>query len=140
MTAFSEFDESCMRLAMEQAQLARQANEVPVGAVVCYQQQVIAAAYNQPISLSDPTAHAEILALRQAARYLGNYRLVDCHLYVTLAPCPMCAGAITHARVKRVVFAAPDERGCVNHTAHYEQGLLQEESAILLRSFFKARR
>ena len=140
MTAFDEVDERYMRIALEQAYFGFQANEVPVGAVLIYQEQVIASAYNQPISLSDPTAHAEILALRKAALHLNNYRLVDCTLYVTLKPCAMCAGAIIHARVKRVVFAAPDEKESVNHCVHYEQGLLKEESAVLLRKFFRERR
>ena len=140
MTKFSEFDHQCMQLAIAQAELAYQQQEVPVGAVLTYQGEIIAAAYNQPIGLLDPTAHAEINVLRQAAQRLQNYRLTESTLYVTLEPCLMCSGAITHARVKRVVYAAPDERKMLNHVAQYEQGLLREESGLLLRTFFQERR
>lgn len=136
----NERDEVYMRLALAQAKLADQAGEVPVGAVLVYQDQVIARAYNQPIALSDPSAHAEILALRAAGQYLKNYRLLDCTLYVSLQPCMMCMGAIRHARLKRVVYAAPDEKEPVNYALIEEQGPLQAESASLLKQFFRERR
>ena len=122
-----------MRIALEQAQAAAEAGETPVGAVVVdpASGEVLAAARNGPIGLHDPTAHAEILALRAAARRLGNYRLTGLTLVVTLEPCAMCAGAISHARIGRLVFGAEDPKG---------GGVLAEESADLLRSFFRARR
>jgi len=144
-----------MRIALEKAQDAADAGEAPIGAVVADPAtgEVLATAHNQPIGLSDPTAHAEVLALRAAAAKLGNYRLTDLVLYVTLEPCAMCAGAISHARIGRVVFGADDPKGGgVVHgarvfeqpTCHWkpdvEGGLLAEESATLLRDFFRARR
>lgn len=136
----NEKDEVYMRLALAQAQQGAQAGEVPVGAVLVYQDHVIAQAYNQPIALSDPSAHAEILVLRQAGQYVNNYRLLDCVLYVTLQPCMMCMGAIQHARIKCVVFAAPDEKEAVNHGVSYHGGVLGEESALILKAFFRQRR
>jgi tRNA(adenine34) deaminase len=106
-------DERCMRLAMALAEQAAQAGEVPVGAVVVKDGVVIGRGSNAPIAKHDPSAHAEILALREAAQHLGNYRLVDCTLYVTLEPCAMCSGAIQHARIARLVFGAKDSKtGC----------------------------
>lgn len=99
-------DEIFMREALAQAALAEEAGEVPVGAVVVLDGQIIARGFNQPITAHDPTAHAEIVALRNAARFCGNYRLPDCELYVTLEPCSMCVGAMIHARLKRVIFGA----------------------------------
>jgi tRNA(adenine34) deaminase len=142
-----------MRLALEQAQLAWSAGEVPVGAVILRGGEVIASGYNQPISSHDPTAHAEIVALRQAARVLGNYRLPECELFVTLEPCAMCAMAMLHARLKRVVFAALDPKTGVagsvlnlfdlptlNHHTCVQGGLLALPAAQLLRDFFAERR
>jgi tRNA(Arg) A34 adenosine deaminase TadA len=144
-----------MRIALEAAQAAAEAGETPVGAVVVDPAtgEVVAVGSNQPIGSHDPTAHAEIVAMRAAAAKLGNYRLTDLHLYVTLEPCAMCAGAISHARIGRVVFGAEDAKGgaVVNGPRYFEQptchwrpkvegGVLAEEAGELLRSFFRARR
>ncbi len=144
-----------MRIALDLAQAAADAGEAPIGAVVVDpgSGEVIARAHNAPVARHDPTAHAEILALREAAQKLGNYRLTGLTLFVTLEPCAMCAGAITHARIGRVVFGAEDPKGGgVLHgarvfdqpTCHWkpdvEGGVLAEESAALLRGFFRARR
>lgn len=142
-----------MRLALAEARAAAAAGEVPVGAVVVHGGRVIATGRNAPIGQHDPTAHAEIAALRAAARALGNYRLDGCTLYVTLEPCAMCAGAMLHARLARVVFGAPDPRtgaaGSVldvfgqarlNHQTVVQGGVLAEEGGQLLRAFFEARR
>jgi tRNA(Arg) A34 adenosine deaminase TadA len=144
-----------MRIALEAAQAAAAAGETPVGAVVLDPAtgEVVAMGANQPIGAHDPTAHAEIVALREAARKRGNYRLTGLTLFVTLEPCAMCAGAISHARIGRVVFGAEDPKGgAVRHgprffeqpTCHWrpavEGGLLAEESSQLLRGFFRARR
>ncbi|MEW6646029.1 MAG: tRNA adenosine(34) deaminase TadA [Pseudomonadota bacterium] len=142
-----------MMRALELAQRAAAEGEVPVGAVVVKDGEIIGVGWNRPIAAHDPTAHAEIEALRAAARQVGNYRLVDTTLYVTLEPCAMCAGAMVHARVKRVVFGAADPRtgaaGSVfnllqaaelNHQAEVCGGVLAEESGALLRAFFQARR
>jgi tRNA(adenine34) deaminase len=142
-----------MRLALERAAVARASGEVPVGAVLVSGERVIAAGANQPIAAHDPTAHAEIEALRSGGRALGSYRLTDTTLYVTLEPCPMCAMAIVHARVRRLVFGAWDPRagaaGSVtdiftlpglNHRVDVFGGVLMEECASLLRDFFDARR
>lgn len=135
--------------------LAKQAaieQEVPIGAVVVWQDQVIGSGYNQPIKTNDPTAHAEIIALREAGKNIGNYRLVDSTLYVTLEPCVMCAGSLINARIKRLVFGAYDEKAgaiksksqlldlTLNHQVHWTGGLLATECAHLLQTFFKARR
>ncbi|NTV10320.1 MAG: tRNA adenosine(34) deaminase TadA [Zoogloea sp.] len=150
---FSTADEDCMRLALELARQAGACGEVPVGAVVVLDGEIVGRGFNQPISGHDPTAHAEIAALRDAARRIGNYRLPGCTLYVTLEPCAMCAGAIMHARVARVVFGARDPKTGVagsvidlfgetrlNHHAEVEGGLLAGECGGLLSSFFAARR
>jgi len=144
-----------MRMALDLAQAAADAGEVPVGAVIVNEAtgQVVGTGANAPICRHDPTAHAEILAIRSSAEAIGNYRLGGLTLYVTLEPCAMCAGAISHARLGRVVFAAEDAKGGgVVHgprifdqpTTHWrpkvDGGLLAEESAALLRSFFRARR
>src|SRR5947199_3501320 len=110
-------DTRFMRLALGEAKRALDEDEAPVGAVVVQDGRVIARAHNRPIHLRDPTAHAEILALRRAARKLGNYRLTGCSLYVTIEPCAMCAGAIVHARLQRVVFAANDAKAGANGSA-----------------------
>jgi tRNA(adenine34) deaminase len=142
-----------MRLALERAATARSSGEVPVGAVLVSGERVIASGANHPIASHDPTAHAEIEALRSAGRALGSYRLTDTTLYVTLEPCPMCAMAIVHARVRRLVFGAWDPRagaaGSVtdiftlpglNHRVDVFGGVLMEECASLLREFFSERR
>ena len=150
-------DEGTMRLALDQAHNALLVGEVPVGAVIVRDtpvgRQVVATGYNRPVTQSDPTAHAEIVALRHAATLLGNYRLPDCELYVTLEPCAMCAMALLHARVKRVVFAASDpktgaagsvlnlfEERRLNHHTGLVGGVLSGASAALLQEFFAERR
>ncbi|OHB27486.1 MAG: tRNA-specific adenosine deaminase [Phenylobacterium sp. RIFCSPHIGHO2_01_FULL_69_31] len=144
-----------MRIALEAAQAAAAAGETPVGAVIVdpASGEAIAIGANQPIGSHDPTAHAEIVAIRAAAAKLGNYRLTGLTLYVTLEPCAMCAGAISHARIGRVVFGAEDPKGgaVVNGPRFFEQptchwrpqvegGVLAQEAGDLLRSFFRARR
>ncbi|GAA5630276.1 tRNA-specific adenosine deaminase [Acinetobacter calcoaceticus] len=154
MTVENHNDEYWMQLAYEQAALAASQGEIPVGAVLVSDDQVIGAGYNAPIKLSDPTAHAEIQALRAACQSLNNYRLPeDTTLYVTLEPCTMCVGALVHARVKRVVFATTEpkagslvsarqllESGYYNHKFVFEQGCLQAECSLQLSDFFKQRR
>lgn len=148
-----QVDEFWMAHARSLAQKAEQSGEVPVGAVVVLDNQLIAEAYNQPIQNNDPTAHAEVLALRAAGEKLGNYRLIDTTLYVTLEPCPMCAGAMVHARVKRVVFGAYDAKTgaagsifdllqapVLNHVVEVDGGIMQSECADQLSEFFKRRR
>jgi len=150
-------DEAAMRLALDQAQNAWLVGEVPVGAVVVRDapggRQVIATGYNRPVTDHDPTAHAEIVALRHAAQLLGNYRLPECEVYVTLEPCAMCAMALLHARVKRVVYGARDPKAgaagsvidvfgtaALNHHTVLEGGVLADASRDILRSFFAERR
>jgi tRNA(adenine34) deaminase len=145
--------ERFMREALALAREAGAAGEVPVGAVVARGGEIVGRGYNRPITSHDPTAHAEIIALREAANRLGNYRLPDCELFVTLEPCAMCTGAIFHARIARVVFGARDPKtgaaGSVldlyaeprlNHHAEIVGGMLAEECGELLSSFFAARR
>ena len=144
-----------MRIALEEAQAAAARGEAPIGAVLVDPAtgEVVARAGNSPIGLSDPTAHAEVLALRAAAKGRGNYRLTGLTLFATLEPCAMCAGAISHARVGRLVFGAPDEKGGAvisgprffeSPTCHWrpevQGGVLGDESSILLKDFFRARR
>ncbi len=146
-------DELAMRIALDQAQNAWLAGEVPVGAVIMRAGQVIATGYNRPITDHDPTAHAEIVALRHAARLLANYRLPECELFVTLEPCAMCAMALMHARFKRVVFGAADPKtgaaGSVvdlfaqprlNHHTRVVGGVLADRCGQVLRDFFAQRR
>lgn len=146
-------DQYFMKLAIEQAQKAEDWQEVPVGAVLVKEGELIAAECNQNIRLHDPTAHAEILVLRAAAQKLQNYRLVDTTIYVTLEPCAMCAGAMVHARIKRLVYGAADLRtGAVssvysitqdqrlNHQIECEGGVLEEECRLKIQSFFQQRR
>ena len=153
MSDFSESDHRFMELALAQAAKAEQLGEVPVGAVVVLDNEVIAEACNQQITLNDPSAHAEVLALRSAAAALGNYRLPDCELFVTLEPCTMCCGAMVHARVSRLVFGTREpkagavastssalDNASLNHRVAWTEGLRADESANLLRDFFKARR
>ena len=149
----AELDRQFMEQAIEQAQLAAAANEVPVDAVLVRDGKVISKGFNKPITNHDPSAHAEMLALREAAKVEENYRLPGSTLYVTLEPCAMCSGAILHARVDRVVFGATDPKtgaaGSVldvfsskqiNHQTSVEGGVMSEECGQLLRSFFKERR
>jgi tRNA(Arg) A34 adenosine deaminase TadA len=151
----SDHDLATMRIALQEAQAAALAGEVPVGAVILDSAtgQVLARAANRPVAARDPTAHAEILCLRAAARRLGNYRLDGLTLVVTLEPCAMCAGAISHARISRLVFGAADEKGgaVVNGPRFFQQptchwrpevmgGVLGSDSAALLTRFFRARR
>ncbi len=146
-------DETFMRLALAQAEKARAAGEVPVGAVVVQGDTVVGVGHNAPVGRHDPTAHAEVMALRAAAQALGNYRLEGCELYVTLEPCAMCSGAMMHARLARVVFGAPEpktgvagsvinlfEQPQLNHHAQVQGGVLATECAALLADFFRSRR
>lgn len=153
--SFTDFDTHCMQRAMQLAALGASKNEVPVGAVIVSNadQVIIGEGFNQPISSNDPSAHAEIIAMRGAGKIINNYRLVNTTLYVTLEPCAMCAGALLHARIARLVFATVDPKARAiggamnlysqaawNHTVRCEHGLLAEPCATLLRDFFKARR
>lgn len=146
-------DETWMRHALMLADRAQQQGEVPVGAVLVQQGRIVGEGWNQPIGLHDPSAHAEMIALRDGAQRLANYRVLDTTLYVTLEPCVMCAGAIVHARVSRLVFGAWDPKaGAVssvydvisnprlNHRLDWQGGVLEAECAELLRSFFRSRR
>lgn len=151
--ADAERDRRYMRMALEAADEARAAGEVPVGAVIVRGNEVIARGFNHPIGGHDPSAHAEMAALRAAARALRNYRMPGCELYVTLEPCLMCSGAIMHARIARVVFGAPDPKtgACgsvvdafadarLNHHTAVEGGVLADECGAALKSFFAERR
>jgi tRNA(adenine34) deaminase len=146
-------DVEAMCAALAEARLAAEGGEVPIGAVVVREGEIIARGQNRALRDLDPTAHAEIVALREAATVVGNYRLNGCTLYVTLEPCAMCAGAMIHARLDRLVFAAPDPKagaagsvlGVVNHPQlnhqmEVESGIQADEAAELLRSFFRERR
>jgi len=150
---FNERDRRFMQIALDQALLAQSAGEVPVGAVLVRDGEVLATGYNQPIGRHDPTAHAEIVALRAAALQVGNYRLSGCELYVTLEPCAMCAGAIQHARISRLVWGAKDPKtgacgsvvdlfsqSLLNHHAQVVSQVMAPESAALLQGFFAQRR
>jgi tRNA(adenine34) deaminase len=149
MTSDADFLREALTLAEEAARLG----EVPVGAVVVRDGEVVGRGANRPISSADPTAHAEVVAMREAAARLGNYRLAGCELFVTLEPCAMCVGAMLHARIARVVFGAKDPKtgacgsvvdlpavGALNHHARFEGGLLSEECGAMLRRFFAERR
>ena len=146
-------DEDFMRVALDLAAQAGEINEVPVGALVVHDGEIVGRGYNAPIAAADPTAHAEIAALRDAARSRANYRLSGCSLYVTLEPCAMCAGAIQHARIARLVFGASDPKtgACgsvvnlfaesrLNHHTTVHGGVLAEASGALLQAFFARRR
>ena len=150
---WSPRDEEHMRAAMSEAAAAAASGEVPVGAVVVVDGEIVAAAHNRSVIDADPSGHAEVLALRAAARRLGNHRLANATLYVTLEPCVMCVGALAQARIARVVFGAYDRKAgalgsvedladsrALNHRFEVNGGLLAEESGALLRSFFEARR
>jgi tRNA(adenine34) deaminase len=145
--------EHFMRRAIELAQQAAVEDEVPVGAIVVYKNSIIGAAYNQRENLADPTAHAEMVAITQAAAYLKSWRLIDCELFVTLEPCPMCAGAILQSRIPRVTYGAVDRKaGAVeslynllsderlNHQCHISSGVLAEECGRILTEFFEGKR
>ena len=142
-----------MQQALQRAEFALQHNEVPVGAIVVHDNTIIGEGWDQTVTAKDPTAHAEIIALRAAGQTLQNYRLLDATLYVTLEPCSMCAGALVNARIKRVVFALADSKSgacgsvfniidapCLNHRLYSTQGILADASLALLQNFFKARR
>ena len=153
-TSFSARDIHFMEMALEEARRSRELDEVPVGVVlVAADGEVLARAGNRPVMDSDPTAHAEVVALRAAGKKVDNYRLINTTLYVTIEPCAMCAGAMIHARIGRLVFGALDPKtggvvsrynigtdGKLNHVMKVEGGLLEEECAELLTSFFKERR
>ena len=149
----TDFDAQYMEMALAEARSAGQAGEVPIGAVIVIDGAVVARAFNQPISANDPTAHAEMIALREAARSAGNYRLSAATLYCTLEPCMMCAGAMIHARIARLVFGALDPKAGsagsiynvltdprLNHCVDVLAGVRQAECATLLRDFFAGRR
>lgn len=146
-------DTAYMQEALQLAAQAAAAGEVPVGAVVVKDGVIVGRGYNQPIAGTDPTAHAEIMAMRDASKRLGNYRLTDCDLYVTLEPCVMCSGAIMHARIRRMIFGARDPKtgACgsaidlfaqphLNHHAEVSGGMLADEAVVLLQDFFSRRR
>jgi tRNA(adenine34) deaminase len=148
-----ETDLDFMRTAIAQAQAAEAGGEVPIGAVIVRENQIIATGSNRVLRDHDPSAHAEIIALRAAGQLLGNYRLEGCDLYTTLEPCAMCAGAILHARIRRLIYAAPDPKAgaCgsvlsvmnhpqLNHKLELVSGVLAEDCAALLQNFFRARR
>lgn len=153
MSSEPETDESYMRRALELAAQAEADGEVPVGALVVLDGEVIGEGWNRPITMRDPTAHAEIVAMRTAAARLGNYRLTGATLYVTLEPCPMCAGAMVHARIARLVYGAPDpiagaggtvfdllHTPTLNHRAEVEGGVMAEMCSRRLKEFFQTRR
>jgi tRNA(adenine34) deaminase len=148
-----EVDAAFMRQAMLLAEKAQAIGEVPVGAIIVVDSMIVGQGYNQSIALHDPSAHAEMLALREAAKNLENYRVVDATLYVTLEPCPMCAGALVHGRVKRIVFGAYDQKtgaagttmnlvqhDLLNHKMEVTGGCLQDECSAQISAFFKQRR
>jgi len=152
-SAQSSSDELWMEEALRAAQRALEAGEVPVGAVVVYEGRIVGQGYNRNLVESDPTAHAEIVALREAAKTLGNYRLGDCELFATIEPCAMCAGAMIHARIRRLVYGADDPKaGAVrsvfqvinhpgaNHQIEVRGGVLAGRSAEILQEFFRKRR
>src|SRR5271167_4052933 len=149
----SHSDELWMEEALREAQRALALGEVPVGAIVVCDGRVVGRGCNRPLTANDPTAHAEVLALREAGKALGNYRLLDCDLYVTVEPCAMCAGAITHARIRRLIYGAEDAKaGAVhsmlqvlnhpklNHKVEVSSGVLAARCMHLLQSFFRQRR
>lgn len=142
-----------MSRALDLARMAQALGEVPVGAVVVMHQEIVGRGYNQPIARHDPSAHAEIMAMRDACQRIGNYRLPECDLYVTLEPCLMCAGAMMHARLRQVIFGAPDPKTGVagsvldvfqdvrlNHHTRITGGIMAAECGALLSAFFRARR
>lgn len=151
--SFSEAESKFMRRAIELANIANSHNEIPVGAVIVCNGEIVGEGFNQSIMNNDPSAHAEMVAIRDAGKRLQNYRLLDCTLYVTLEPCPMCAGLLVHSRINRLVFASQDLKtgaagsafSLLNHEKHNHQvvvssGLLAEECSDMLSAFFKRRR
>jgi len=149
----SKEDQLYMKMAIEQAQIAEENGDVPIGAIIVYENQIIGKAYNQREQLRDPTAHAEIIALTQAAAFIESWRLHGCTMYVTLEPCPMCAGALVLARIDRLVYGCDDPKtGAVkslynivtderlNHIINVTSGVLAEECTGLLQQFFRRRR
>jgi len=149
----AQTDEHYMRRALELAKQGETLGEVPVGAVIVKDDQIIGEGFNQPISSCDPTAHAEVVALRDAASRIENYRLTDCTLYVTIEPCTMCAGSLIHARIKRLVFGATEPKSGVvgsndnalllphfNHSIETVSGVLSDECSAIMSNFFTARR
>ena len=152
MTNF-DIDEKFMKLALQEAKKSKEMNEVPVGAIVVMNDEIISLAHNQPISQNDPTSHAEINAIRKASQNLDNYRLTGATLYVTLEPCAMCYGAIVHARITRLVFGAYDpktgvcgssiklhEQACFNHSPEITGGILEKDCSLILKDFFQEKR
>jgi len=152
MTNF-DIDAKFMMHALQEARKSKKMNEVPVGAIVVMNNEIISQSHNQPISQNDPTSHAEINAIRKASQNLGNYRLTGATLYVTLEPCVMCYGAVIHARISRLVFGAYDpktgvcgssiklhERACFNHSPEIIGGVLERDCSLILKDFFKERR
>lgn len=146
-------DELWMEEALRQARRAEAAGEVPVGAVIVCENKIVGRGCNRNLTESDPTAHAEIVALREAARAVGNYRLLDCEMFVTIEPCPMCAGALVHARLKRLIYGAEDLKAgavhstmqvlnhpALNHKMEVTAGVLAARCQELLQSFFRTRR
>ena len=153
MQIVTDYDEIYMDIALEEARLALSEGEVPIGAVITRGKEILARAHNSPIALSDPSAHAEIMAMREAARILSNYRLVGTTLYVTLEPCIMCAGAIVHARIGRLVFGARDAKGGgvaslyallddrrLNHPVAVTEGVRRDACAEIISGFFRGKR
>jgi len=153
MENHSELDEHYMRRALELAKQGEALGEVPVGAVIVKDGEIIGEGFNQPISSCDPTAHAEVVALRDASSSIQNYRLIDCTLYVTIEPCTMCAGSLIHARIKRLVFGATEPKSGVvgsndnalllphfNHSIETVSGILAGECSAVMSNFFAARR
>jgi tRNA(adenine34) deaminase len=153
MTEQEQYDQTFMQLALEQGQLAYDAGEVPVGAIVVQNGEVIGRGYNQPITSLDPSAHAEVVALRDAAKNIGNYRLTGATLYVTVEPCTMCTGCLVHSRIESLVYATTEPKSGViesaaclldspffNHTIEIRSGVLAEQSSSLMSDFFKMRR
>lgn len=149
----NSLDQFFMGFALAEARQARDAGEVPIGAVVIFENQIVGSGHNQPIGLYDPTAHAEILAIRQAAERIGNYRLTDASLYVTIEPCAMCAGAMVNARIKRLIYGATEVRAgavdsifqicnnsSLNHQVEVTSGVRAEECRQIMQAFFKERR
>jgi tRNA(adenine34) deaminase len=146
-------DKDWMQRAFELAEKAKAQGEVPVGAIIVHDNKIIGEGWNQPISSNDPTAHAEIIALRDAGNNIGNYRLIDATMYVTLEPCVMCTGAIVHARLAKLVYAADDPKtgACgsvfnllqteeLNHKVEIEKGIMEDECRSLIQTFFKDKR
>ena len=145
--------EECMKYAIELAKKSEERDEVPVGAIVVYKNEIIGEGWNQPIASHDPTAHAEIMALKDAGEKTGNYRLLDSTMYVTLEPCVMCAGAMVHARIAKLVYAVDDQKtgACgsvfnivqteeLNHNIEIKKGVLEKECQALIQDFFKEKR